>query len=202
MQIWGITGMMGAGKSLALEFIDENGLVCLSADQVSRFVVDKTTIAGRELIANIQQTLGGELLTAEGALDRDKLRDIVSNSSEKKAQLEDIMLPAIRAYIANWIEEQKKAEENCVFIEGTRFSPESVEDFDGVLFINSTEELRLQRIAKREDVTIEEAKKLSSMLDELQLREVSSEEIINDGDVESFQKHIISFLSKHGLCHL
>ncbi len=76
----GLTGGIGSGKTTVSDLFSALGVEVIDADVVARQVVEP----GTPLLAKIVEHFGEEILTAEKALDRTKLRQIVFNNEQEK----------------------------------------------------------------------------------------------------------------------
>jgi dephospho-CoA kinase len=89
----GLTGGIGSGKSTAAA-----GLVALGAHLVDTDAIARAlTQPGGAAIPALAQAFGADALTADGALDRDRMRQIVFADAGAKARLEAILHPLIGA---------------------------------------------------------------------------------------------------------
>jgi dephospho-CoA kinase len=95
VQVIGLTGGMGAGKSTVARVLDELGAYVIDADEVARQVVEPGTPA----LAAIVEEFGDDVLDEDGALDRGAMAGIVFADQERVAALEAITHPAIRRMI-------------------------------------------------------------------------------------------------------
>lgn len=82
MQIYGLTGSSGAGKSTAATYFLEHGFGWVDADAVYR----ELCTSGSALLAELQEAFE-DILTKDGALDRPALARIVFSDSEKLKEL-------------------------------------------------------------------------------------------------------------------
>lgn len=63
MEVWGITGVIGSGKSSAIAYLKEKGYPVIDADQVSRIVVERDTEEeGKEGFGAIYKAFGSTVL--------------------------------------------------------------------------------------------------------------------------------------------
>ena len=69
----GLTGGIGSGKSTVGAMLVERGARLIDADAVSRSL----TAAGGDAIEPIAERFGRNFITADGALDRDRMREKV-----------------------------------------------------------------------------------------------------------------------------
>jgi dephospho-CoA kinase len=88
----GLTGGIASGKSLVADEFAALGVPVIDTDIVARQVVEP----GEPALAQIAERFGSDVLTADGRLDRRRLRDhVFADAAERKA-LEAILHPVIR----------------------------------------------------------------------------------------------------------
>lgn len=106
MKIIGITGGVGSGKSRVLSFMEEHyrAVVC-QADHVAWKLQEPGERCYQEIVA----FFGTSVLLEDGRIDRSALGKIVFSDAEKLCRLNQIMHPAVKSYIREWIcrEEEK-----------------------------------------------------------------------------------------------
>mgnify|MGYP001144723460 FL=1 len=89
----GLTGGIGSGKSTAAQ-----GLVALGARLVDTDAIARAlTLPGGAAVPALAAEFGADSLTADGALDREKMRRLVFADPGAKARLETILHPQIGA---------------------------------------------------------------------------------------------------------
>jgi len=89
----GLTGGIGSGKSAASDRFGELGAGVVDTDEISR---ELTAPAGAA-IEEIRKQFGPEFVTADGGLDRARMRRLVFADAAARRQLEAILHPLIRA---------------------------------------------------------------------------------------------------------
>ena len=92
MQIIGLTGGIGSGKSTVAELFVEQGAGLVDTDEVSRHL----TGSGGAALQALQAAFGDPILAADGALDRAAMRERVFSDPRARAKLESILHPMIR----------------------------------------------------------------------------------------------------------
>ena len=89
----GLTGGIGSGKSTAAQ-----GLVALGAHLVDTDAIARAlTLPGGAAVPALADEFGADALTADGALDREKMRRLVFADPGAKARLEAMLHPLIGA---------------------------------------------------------------------------------------------------------
>jgi dephospho-CoA kinase len=103
MYLVGLTGGIASGKSYVATLLEELGATTIDADQVAREVV----VPGSTGLVQVVSAFGFEILLPSGELDRAKLGEIVFADAEKRIELENILLPLIKARTTQLISEQR-----------------------------------------------------------------------------------------------
>ena len=87
----GLTGGIGSGKSTVARCLAALGAWIVDTDAISRSL----TAPGGEALPQVALAFGGDLISADGVLDRDRLRERVFADPDAKARLEAILHPMI-----------------------------------------------------------------------------------------------------------
>lgn len=101
--IVGLTGGIGCGKSSASKFYSDLGIDVIDTDVIAR----ELTQSGGSAISMIQETFGNSFITPDGALDRNKMRDLIFSNSAARIKLEKILHPLILEETALQIEQSR-----------------------------------------------------------------------------------------------
>lgn len=88
----GLTGGIGSGKSTVAGMLQKLGATIVDADAISR----EMTGPGGCASVQIEATFGSTAINHEGALDRERMREIIFQDSAARAKLESILHPLIR----------------------------------------------------------------------------------------------------------
>ena len=91
MFIIGLTGGIGSGKTAVSDRFAKLGITVVDADIAARVVVEP----GRPALAKIAEHFGAAAITANGELDRAKLRELVFNNEAERKWLEGLLHPLI-----------------------------------------------------------------------------------------------------------
>lgn len=95
MEVIGLTGGVGTGKSTVAGFLRELGSTVLDADQAAREVVEP----GTDGLAEVVEAFGPGYLK-DGRLDRARLAGLVFVDAEARRRLEAIVHPRVRVWMA------------------------------------------------------------------------------------------------------
>lgn len=87
----GLTGGIGSGKSTVAKILADCGAAVIDSDAIARQV----TAPGGAAIDLIAKQFGADFITPEGALNRDRMRQLVFGDEQAKKQLEAIVHPLV-----------------------------------------------------------------------------------------------------------
>lgn len=202
MEIWGITGVIGSGKSSAIAHLYSKGFPVLDADQASRKVVDKNTPEGKEGFAQIYRAFGPEVLNNLGDLDRGKLRQRMMRNPSDRETLERILHPLIFKYITGQMTNWKASGAKLGFIEGSRLVESGFHNhLAGIIIVTAPEAKRIQRVMKRDSMGKDEVAMMFNLQDELVMKRVAKIEWKNDKSVKDLENIVDAFVEER-LVHI
>lgn len=145
----GITGGIGSGKSLVADMLLKRGVALYSSDSRAKELM----ASDPELRQQLVERFGSEVFCAEG-LNRAYLAERVFASNEELKALNAIVHPRVMADFEQWAEKQSG---DYVVLESAILYESG---FDGavdiVVAIMAPEELRIERVIKRDGVTKEQ----------------------------------------------
>ncbi len=143
--VLGITGGIGSGKTLAGNYLAEQGVSIVDADLIARSVVKK----GEPALASIVAHFGQRVVNQDKTLNRALLREIIFQDPNEKRWLETLLHPIIREQIKAQLAKPAKLYHALV-------SPLLLENaqrklVDRVLVIDVSEQIQIERILKRDN---------------------------------------------------
>ena len=153
MIIVGLTGQSGAGKTTVCSTFEKNGFAIINADIVAREVMSKGSECLDETVS-----VFGDILSEDGTLDRKKLAGIVFSDSDKLSVYENIIFPYIISSIKEKIDMYKKEMYNYILLDApTLFESKADGLCDIIVSVIADRDIRLNRILKRDSITLHEA---------------------------------------------
>lgn len=105
MKVLGVTGGIGAGKSMAAAMLAELGAVVIDADRVGH----ETYLPGTRGWDQVVAEFGREVVAADGTVDRKRLGALVFSNPARLARLNAIVHPLIRDAIATRVAAERAA---------------------------------------------------------------------------------------------
>ncbi len=144
----GLTGGIGSGKSTVSQMLQERGAAVIDADAIARSV----TAAQGSAMAAIAKTFGPDFITADGALDRERMRHHIFSQPQAKQALEAIIHPLVAQETQRQVQDAvSKGHHTLVFdvpllVEaGERWRTQ----VDRILVVDCSEETQIQRVMAR-----------------------------------------------------
>ncbi len=195
----GLTGGIGSGKSTVARFLAEAGAAVIDADAISRTV----TAAGGAAIPSLVQVFGSEVVTPEGALDREKMRHIAFNDPGAKRQLETIVHPIVGREIAAQADVARSAGVPCIvfdiplLVESQHWRP----SLDRILVVDCLERTQVERVKARSQLSeIEIFKIMAAQAPRSRRLQAADCILFNDGiDLEELKREVLQIGAQFGL---
>lgn len=189
MKIIGITGGVGAGKSTVLDHLEKQYNACvLQADKIGHLVMEPGSICYGQVIA----LFGKQIIKNDKTIDRKMVSDVVFAHEEMRQKLDDIIHPAVKSYILDKIEEQKKAGYTLMIVEAALLLEDHYDAFcDKVWYIHTDQEIRIERLMSSRGYTREKAENIiARQATEGFFREHADYIIQNNGDLDETWRQI------------
>lgn len=180
--IIGLTGGIASGKSTVSRLLKEKGFTVIDADIAARAVVTP----GQPALLQIVEVFGKDVLAEDGTLNREKLGSIIFHNESKRQRLNDIVHPAIRAWM---LSEKDKAieagQETIIFDIPLLFESKLTWIADRTLLIYVEPHIQLKRLMERNGYTEQEAAaRIQSQMPINEKKTLADDIIDNSGTIE------------------
>jgi dephospho-CoA kinase len=196
MEVYGLTGGIGSGKSTVAEMLEEYGIPVVSADELSRLVV----APGSSGLADVVDKFGSEVLDDKGELDRKKMGQIVFTTPERRRQLEAILHPRIRERYEQVLDALEKAGHSVMVYEVPLLFEKKLDQQDemkGVILVTATNETRIARVRARDALTTDDVlARMRAQMPEQEKRARADYIIHNDGDLDDLRREVEYLISR------
>jgi dephospho-CoA kinase len=176
----GLTGGIGSGKSTVAHFLAQAGATVVDADALSR----ATTAAGGSAIAPLRAAFGPGMITPDGALDRQQMRDTVFHNADARRLLESIVHPLVGEAIEAATQNAIDAGAACVvldiplLVESARWRPY----LQRVVVVDCSTETQVARVMQRSGLTAEQVAAVIKSQAPRRLRLAAADHVIfNEG---------------------
>ena len=173
----GITGGIGAGKSLIARIFHTLGVPVYDADSRAKCMMTHD----KNLIAEIKNHFGEEAYLADGLLNRAYLSEKVFNNEARLQQLNALVHPKVGEDFEQWASQQAKPyvlKEAALLIEAG-----SYKTLNYLITVNAPEKVRLSRVLLRDTHRSEEDVEaiMKKQLSDTERAEKADFVIVNDG---------------------
>ncbi|MBP4137905.1 dephospho-CoA kinase [Flavobacterium geliluteum] len=186
-KVIGLTGGIGSGKSTIANFFEEFGVPVYIADDEAKKVMQS-----KEIVSAIK-TAFGEGIFENTILNRTKLAEIVFNDPDKLAQLNAIVHPAVKKDFNAWLAEKK--EYNFVVYEAAiLFESGRYKHCDTIITVTAPEEIRIDRVIKRDNTTREQVLSRMKMQWDDEKRISGSDFVINNTNLKKAREEVVEIL--------
>lgn len=182
----GLTGNVASGKSSVARVWRELGATVIDADELARRAVEPGTAA----LARIVDEWGPGVLTADGALDRARLREIVFSDAAARARLESIVHPEVgRLRDAEYGAAQARGESLVVADIPLLFEVGLQDAFDAVVLVDAPEAVRLRRLVDDRGLDPDAARRIiAAQMPSAPKRAGADVVIDNDGSLDELRE--------------
>ncbi|MCF7669234.1 MAG: dephospho-CoA kinase [Verrucomicrobia bacterium] len=143
MNVIGLTGGIGMGKSTAAKYISEYGIPVVDTDSIARELV----MPGAPALQEITETFGAQVIDESGELKRTELAKTIFSNPGKRRKLESILHPKIRH---EWLTRTKTLENEehraCAVVIPLLFEIGGDEAIDIIICVATTKETQRNRL--------------------------------------------------------
>jgi dephospho-CoA kinase len=189
----GITGGVGAGKSVVAEFLRKKAYPVFSADEIAREVV----APGSPALEEIRKLFGSAAIRADGSLDRAYMRSRILQDSSLRLRLEAITHPRIQSRAQELSLQAFRDGAQLVFYEAPLlFEAKGERKLDKIICVHADDEIRIQRVMQRDKCARDQAESLlRSQMPQEEKKRRSDFLIRNEGDQAELEKETESVLN-------
>ena len=190
--IIGLCGGIGSGKSRVAAEFERLGCLVVDSDRLNHEVLREPDVA-----ATLKSWWGQDVLDAEGLPDRRRVAEIVFADGEAKRRLESLVYPLIARRRTAMI---TAVEDNPAFKAIVVDSPLLLEshldrECDTLVFVNTDESRRLERLHRERGWTAEEVKRREGwQIPLVEKRSRATFVVENDGPVAQLRPQVADIL--------
>jgi dephospho-CoA kinase len=178
----GLTGGIGAGKSEALAAFERRGVPVLSTDKVAHDILDDDQVRA----ALVERW--GEQIAPAGAVDRDRVGEIVFADRDELTWLESVTHPRVGAHVLEWRQNLGPDVEIAVVEVPLLFEAAMEDAFDATLAVVADDGIRDARLRERGQAGLEGRE--DRQLDQAEKIRRADHVIRNDASLEELDREV------------
>jgi dephospho-CoA kinase len=186
-KVIGLTGGIGSGKTTVANYFEELGVPVYIADDGAKRVMQS-----KNILAEVKSAFGGNIFDGD-VLNRAKLAQVVFNDKEQLAKLNAIVHPAVKLDFEVWLKERKKHDyviyEAAILFESGRYK-----ECDVIITVTAPEEVRIDRVIKRDKTTREQVLSRIRMQWNDEKRISKSNFVINNNNLKNAKEEVVKIL--------
>lgn len=189
MRVIGLTGGVGAGKSLVLEILEkEYGAEIIKADEVSHELMEP----GAAGYLSVKEAFGKDFFGSSGRLDRKRMADRIFKDENARKTINNMIHPLVWKIIGEKISSSNSA---LIVVEFAIMDGRPEGDYDEIWYVRASEETRICRLADNRGYTKEKSESImASQYSEAEYLSHSDYVIENNGSVEELKSRLAEIL--------
>lgn len=192
MEIIGLTGGIGSGKSTVTSYVKEKGYLVIDADQIAREITEP----GGKILIRLIEAFGDSFLDENGELRRKALGNHVFGDKRKENLLNEITHTGIKNEIkARLIKAYDDGVER-IFIDAPLLFEVGMDFWcDETWLVTCDDEIRIQRVMARDGIDEKNVReRIESQMNDREKREKADYVISNSGTKEALYQQIDELL--------
>ena len=194
MYVVALTGGIGSGKSAAAKIFAELGVPVTDVDVISH----QLTAANQPLVEDIAHNFGSAFITADNALNRAAMRQLVFSDDNARIKLNALLHPAIYDEALEQLQQNAQAHYQILVVPLLFDSPRYLPHINRILVIDCDENTQIERVKQRSKLSEPEIlsiiKTQTSRKKQLML---ANDVIENNQNVEKLRENIIAIHKKY-----
>ena len=190
-KIIGITGGIASGKSTVTNFLRQKGFEVVDADTL----VHQLQKPGGRLYQILVEHFGGKILLENGELNRPLLASLIFSNPEEQKWSKETQGQIIREELGSLRDKLSKTEDLFFMDIPLLFEQEYASWFDETWLVYVSRDTQLDRLMKRDYLTIEDAQaRLASQWPLEEKKRLASHILDNNGSREQLLSQVASLL--------
>lgn len=183
----GITGGIGTGKTTVSNYIEKKGYYVINADEIAKELIQKDETIKEKIISTF-----GINSYIDNKYNTQYISNLVFNNIKELEKLNKIVHPLVIKNIIQLIDIAIRNNEKIIFIDiALLFELNLEEGFDYILTITAEKNIRIERIIKRSNLTVDNIeKRINSQISETEIIKNSDFVIENNKSIEELYKSI------------
>ncbi len=198
MDVVGVTGGIGSGKTTVTDYLATRGWPVVDADVIARAVVEP----GQPAWMALRDAFGDGVLDADGRIDRPFLADVVFSDPTARRRLEAITHPAVGRGLVEGVAAARKsgAPVAVVAIPLLRAEHRDLLGLTYVLAVAADPAVALERLVERRGLRPEDARaRLAAQPSNAERAALADVVVLNDGTLDELRDRVDRALAAAGI---
>ncbi len=193
MRVIGLTGGVGAGKSLILNILkNEYGAQVIQADEVAHELMEP----GQEGYLALTKTLGKGILKPDGTIDRQILAGLIFQDDTIRKTVDGTIHPLVRKTIRDKI---SASQAGLIVVEFAIMGKKEDSIYDEMWFVHASEQIRISRLSENRGYTRERSGHIiASQATEAEFLARCDRVIENNGSIGDIKGQLAEILKNRG----
>jgi dephospho-CoA kinase len=171
----GITGGIGSGKSTVCQIFKIIGIPVFEADLVAKNLINSNA----EIKNGLAALFGREIYGSDNRINRKMLANLIFNDDLLLNEVNRLVHPVVRNEFLKWMILQDSA--YIIHEAAILFETGFYKMMDYTILISAPEEMRIDRVSKRENITPEMVRnRIAKQWPDEEKRQLANLEFIND----------------------
>jgi dephospho-CoA kinase len=193
MNVLGLTGGVGMGKSTAAHMLRTHGVQVVDTDDLARRLVEP----GQSALAEIKEVFGDEVISSDGGLNRGELARIVFADIAARRKIEAILHPRIRQSWLAQVELWRRGDcRLAAVVIPLLFETQAASQFDKVICVACSAANQQQRLSGRGWTATQIRQRIAAQMPVEQKINRADFIVWTDGDLVAHAQQIERILSK------
>jgi dephospho-CoA kinase len=181
----GVTGGIGSGKTVVCEIFRTLGAKVYNADIRAKQILNTNALVKKQISEAF-----GDIIYANGIVERKLLADRVFNNPEQLAILNSIVHPAVACDFENFAESYR-SEAYIIKEAAILFESGTYKQMDSIVLVYAPLDVRIKRILERDGISREAVlARMKNQMDDTEKIKLSNHIIYNDDEL-SLIKQVI-----------
>ena len=177
MKRFGLTGGIGAGKSICAKIFEVLNVPIFNADLEAK----KIMVSDDNVRAQIIVLFGKKSFYATGQLNKPYLSKQIFNDPALLDSMNNLVHPAVRLRYDDWCADRSD-QEYTIMESALLFESGSYKRFDGIILVDAPESIRIKRVVRRDKVSEKEVvARIGNQMTSAKKRRMADIIIDNDG---------------------
>jgi dephospho-CoA kinase len=193
MFVLGITGGIGSGKSTVATICRTVGLPVIDADQISHEVTGEPG----ETTSLLKEVFGSEIIREDGALDRQRMSDLVFHDKRYLDKLSAIIHEQVIETMEERLREAEKKKTKAIVLDVPIPVKRGFIDLcDQIWTVSADPEIRKSRLLKRGMSIHDIERRMQVQMSPEEYREIAHHEISNNGTFQELEQQVHDLLKQ------